>query len=100
MAELKYETSIRKIVLKGLNRRLPITQWLPNYRISTGLHDLLAGFTVCLVEVPQAVAFSAIAGLTLEYGLYSIFMPLFVYTIFGTCKDINIGPTVIVCLIL
>ena len=40
------------------------------------------------------------SGLTPEYGLYCGFMGGFVYAIFGSCKDVNIGPTSIMALML
>lgn len=33
-----------------------------------------------------------------QYGLYSGIMGCFVYAIFGSCKDVNIGPTAIMAL--
>ena len=38
------------------------------------------------------------AGLPPQYGLYSAFMGCFVYCLFGSCKDITIGPTAIMAL--
>lgn len=38
------------------------------------------------------------AGLEAQYGLYSGIMGCFVYAIFGSCKDVNIGPTAIMAL--
>ncbi len=38
------------------------------------------------------------AGLPPQYGLYSAFMGCFVYTVFGSSKDITIGPTAIMAL--
>ena len=34
----------------------------------------------------------------LQYGLYASFMASFVYILFGTCKNITIGPTAIMAL--
>ncbi|XP_017785063.1 PREDICTED: sodium-independent sulfate anion transporter-like isoform X2 [Nicrophorus vespilloides] len=79
-------------------KRIPIIDWLPKYSISKCLHDILAGFTVGLTEVPQGIAYATVAGLPPEYGLYSGFMGCFMYTVFGSCKDINIGPTAIMAL--
>lgn len=41
-----------------------------------------------------------VAGLSPEYGLYSGFMGCFIYTFFGSCKDITIGPTAIMSLMI
>ncbi|KAJ3644902.1 hypothetical protein Zmor_022601 [Zophobas morio] len=81
-------------------KRFPIATWLPKYTFSTLFQDFLAGFTVGLTEIPQGIAFAVIAGLTPEYGLYCGFMGGFVYAIFGSCKDVNIGPTSIMALML
>lgn len=45
-----------------LTKRVPITSWLPKYKISSFFHDLLAGFTVSLTEIPQAIAYATVAG--------------------------------------
>ena len=46
----------------------------------------------------QGIAYAIVAGLPPQYGLYSAFMGCFVYCIFGSCKDITIGPTAIMAL--
>lgn len=40
------------------------------------------------------------SGLPSQYGLYSGFMGCFIYFILGSCKDINIGPTAIMALMI
>lgn len=42
--------------------------------------------------------FLFLLGLEPQYGLYSGIMGCFVYAIFGSCKDVNIGPTAIMSL--
>ncbi|XP_041379527.1 LOW QUALITY PROTEIN: sodium-independent sulfate anion transporter-like, partial [Gigantopelta aegis] len=63
------------------------------------ISDVIAGLTVGLMVVPQALAYASIAGLPLQYGLYSSFMGVFVYTFFGTSKDVTLGPTAILSLL-
>lgn len=49
---------------KVLYKRLPILQWLPKYTIGEhGISDLVAGVTVGLTVIPQAIAFANVAGL-------------------------------------
>lgn len=49
---------------KVLHKRLPILQWLPKYTIKDhGISDLVAGITVGLTVIPQAIAFANVAGL-------------------------------------
>ncbi|XP_023672728.2 sodium-independent sulfate anion transporter [Paramormyrops kingsleyae] len=83
----------------GLKTLLPILGWLPSYELSWLRMDLIAGITVGLTAVPQGLAYAEVAGLPVQYGLYSAFMGGFVYCIFGTSKDITLGPTAIMSLL-
>ncbi|XP_014742923.1 PREDICTED: sodium-independent sulfate anion transporter [Sturnus vulgaris] len=78
---------------------LPILRWLPRYSRAWLPLDLLAGLAVGLTTVPQALAYAELAGLPLQYGLYSSFMGCFVYCILGTAKDVTLGPTAIMSLL-
>ncbi|KAF6201239.1 hypothetical protein GE061_005686 [Apolygus lucorum] len=81
-----------------VRNRVPILNWLPKYNTDIAVADLIAGVTVGLTVMPQALAYAALAGLPPQYGLYSSFIGCFVYTIFGSCKDITIGPTALMSL--
>ncbi|XP_047355968.1 sodium-independent sulfate anion transporter-like [Vespa velutina] len=83
-------------VIKG---RIPLLKWLPLYRGKDALGDLVAGLTVGLTLIPQAIAYAGLAGLSPQYGLYSALIGSFVYIIFGTCKEVNIGPTALISLL-
>ena len=77
----------------------PIIEWLPKYRLASLRGDLIAGFAVAVMAIPQTLAHGVIAGLPPQYGLYSMFPAMFVYLFFGTSKDVSIGPTVITALL-
>ncbi|XP_075973645.1 sodium-independent sulfate anion transporter [Anticarsia gemmatalis] len=81
-----------------LHKRLPITKWLPEYNSEKAVADLIAGITVGLTVIPQALAYATLAGLSPQDGLYSSFMGCFVYIVFGSCKDITLGPTALLAL--
>nr|CAD7589970.1 unnamed protein product [Timema genevievae] len=81
-----------------LEKRLPIVQWLPRYAKQDLVHDALAGITVGLTTVPQALAYAGVAGLRTQYGLYSSLVGPFLYVFLGGSKDITIGPTAILAL--
>lgn len=55
--------------------------------------DLVAGLTVGVMTVPQALSYARIAGLPSEYGLYGAFMPVLAYAVFGSSRQL-------VCLLL
>lgn len=48
---------------KTLHKRLPILGWLPKYNSQDAVGDLVAGITVGLTVIPQALAYAGIAGL-------------------------------------
>ncbi|CAN7942590.1 unnamed protein product, partial [Ixodes hexagonus] len=75
--------------------RVPILKWLPKYSLLDLHGDFVAGMTVALTVIPQGLALADLAKLPIEYGLYTAFMGGFMYAIFGSCKDLTIGPTAI-----
>ncbi|XP_035694739.1 sodium-independent sulfate anion transporter-like isoform X1 [Branchiostoma floridae] len=84
--------------VRFLKKRLPIVAWLPRYNLEKFQGDLIAGLTVGLTVIPQGLAYAAVAELPLQYGLYSAFMGCFIYCLFGTSKDVTLGPTAIISL--
>lgn len=75
-----------------LKRYLPILQWLPNYKKENFSGDLTAGLTVGVILIPQGIAYAMIAGLPPIYGLYTALIPQIIYAIFGTSRQLAIGP--------
>jgi hypothetical protein len=90
--------SVVRFVKSALFNRVPILTWAPRYGSDKLISDAIAGITVGLTVMPQALAYATLAGLEPQYGLYSAFVGCFVYTVFGTCKDITIGPTALMAL--
>ncbi|CAL8139955.1 unnamed protein product [Orchesella dallaii] len=78
---------------KYVKKRLPILKWLPAYKIGDIVPDTISGISVGLTAVPQSIAYADVAGLTPEYGLYSSFVSCFVYIFLGSCRQMTIGPT-------
>ena len=52
---------------------LPILAWLPRYKLSWLQMDLIAGVTVGLTVVPQALAYAEVAGLPVEVSWGLVF---------------------------
>jgi SulP family sulfate permease len=61
--------------------------------------DAIAGLTVGVMLVPQSLAFALLAGLPVQIGLYSCFAPLLAYSVFGTIRQVQPGPTALVSLL-
>lgn len=71
---------------------LPILDWLPSYTREDLKGDLGAGLTVGVMLIPQSMAYAMLAGLPPIYGLYASTVPLFLYAIFGTSRQLAVGP--------
>ncbi|CAG9938420.1 unnamed protein product [Clonostachys rosea f. rosea IK726] len=74
----------------------PFVSWVSHYNnIQWLASDVVAGVTIGAVVVPQGMAYALLAKLPPEYGLYSSFVGVMLYWIFGTSKDISIGPVAV-----
>ncbi|KAF9881524.1 sulfate permease [Colletotrichum karsti] len=77
----------------------PFTKWILRYNTRWLISDAIAGVTLGLVVIPQAMAYALLARLSPEYGLYTSFTGAALYWLFGTSKDIAIGATAVVSLL-
>ncbi|MDC3366232.1 solute carrier family 26 protein [Flavobacteriaceae bacterium] len=78
--------------MKKIKELIPILEWLPNYNSSRLKGDFIAGITVSIILIPQGIAYALIAGLPPIYGLYCALVPQLVYAIFGSSRQVAIGP--------
>ncbi|SEB98675.1 sulfate permease, SulP family [Tenacibaculum sp. MAR_2009_124] len=78
--------------MKLIKKLIPIFSWLPNYQKEYLQNDVIAGITVAIVLIPQGIAYALIAGLPPIYGLYSALIPQVVYAVFGSSRQVAIGP--------
>ena len=76
-----------------LKKYIPILSWLPSYKKAALSGDLSAGLTVGVMLIPQGIAYAMIAGLPPIYGLYTAMTPQVIYAIFGTSRQLSVGPT-------
>lgn len=81
-----------------LQRLLPFLRWLP-YSRQTLRADFIAGLTVALVLVPQAMAYAQLAGMPAYYGLYAAFLPVMVAAAWGSSNQLATGPVALVSLL-
>lgn len=81
---------------KPLTIRLPVP---PNYGKTGWLSDLLPGFTLGVILVPQAMAYGMLAGVDPVYGLYAALVPLIIYTLFASTPHVSVGPTALASLL-
>jgi SulP family sulfate permease len=61
--------------------------------------DLVAGATVAVVAVPQALAYAQLAGMPPHVGLYAAFVPTIVAALFGASAQVSTGPVALTSLL-
>jgi SulP family sulfate permease len=74
-------------------RVVPAFDALRSYRLSDLRADVLAGLTVAAVAVPQSMAYAMVAGLPVEYGLYTAIVMTAVGALFDSSRQLINGPT-------
>ena len=62
--------------------------------------DSMAGLTIAIMGVPQAMAYALIAGLPPIYGLYTAIVPCIIAATLGSSKHLNTGPTNAMCMVI
>lgn len=72
---------------------LPLIGQLRSYERTWLRGDLIAGVTVAALIVPKNLGYAGIAGIPLQNGLYAAAAGAIVYGIFGTCRQISMGPS-------
>ena len=77
---------------------LPIIDALRGYRRADSRYDLVAGAVLGVVTVPQAVAYAYLAGLPAQAGLYACLLPMVIYAVLGSSRQLVVGPVAIAAL--
>ncbi|KAJ1433301.1 sulfate transporter family-domain-containing protein [Ochromonadaceae sp. CCMP2298] len=62
--------------------------------------DFFAGFTVAITLIPQALSYANLAGLPPMVGLYSCILPIPLYILLGTNRQLGVGPVALISLLL
>jgi len=81
----------------------PLTRYAPglaallHYKLADAPADLRAGLAVTAVALPVGIAYAELAGFRPEVGLYSSILPLVAYAIFGTSRQLIVGPDAATC---
>ena len=78
---------------------IPALSWLKNYQKEWLAGDISAGLTVGVMLIPQGMAYAMIAGLPPIYGLYASTIPIIVYALLGTSRQLAVGPVAMVSLL-
>ena len=79
---------------KLLLNYMPGLQNLLAYDKSWLKHDVKAGLSVAAVALPVAIAYAELAGVGAIVGLYSCVLPMIAYALFGSSRQLIVGPDV------
>lgn len=71
---------------KYLLAKVPVVSWLPRYSPKWIINDVIAGVTMGVLLIPQALAYAKIATIPAQFGLITSFSPSLVYFVMGTAK--------------
>jgi SulP family sulfate permease len=74
--------------------------WLKGYNKKTLKGDFVAGITLAAYGIPVSLAYATLAGLPPEYGIYGYLIGGFFYAMLGTSKQLAIGPTSAISLLI
>ena len=77
----------------AIGRWVPMVGWLPQYQRSWLRPDMIAGFTIWGLLVPEMIAYAGLAGLSPQAGLYTLLATLGLYAIFGTSRQLVVAGT-------
>ena len=78
---------------------LPMLDWLRAYRQEWLKLDIIAGLTTAAVVIPKAMAYATIAGLPVQVGLYTAFLPMLIYAMFGTSRALSVSTTTTIAIL-
>ena len=72
---------------------------LVGYRKEWLRFDVVAGLTAAAVVVPKAMAYATGAGLPVQIGIYTAFVPMVVYAFLGTSRVLSVSTTTTIAIL-
>jgi SulP family sulfate permease len=81
------------------DRAFPFRKWLQGYNFAILRIDAMAGLTVAVVLIPQAMAYAMLAGLPPIYGLYAAAVTPLIGALWGSLRQLATGPIAIMSLL-
>ena len=87
------------ISASGWRSVFPPVQWLSGYQAQWLTADVVAGVTLAAYAIPVSMAYAALAGLPPHHGIYGYLLGGLFYAAFGTSRQLAIGPTSAIALL-
>ncbi|KSM21184.1 sodium-independent anion transporter [Pseudomonas aeruginosa] len=77
---------------------MPLARWVPgldsllHYRRAWFRPDVQAGLSVAAIQIPTAITYAQIAGFPPQVGLYACILPMLIYALIGSSRQLMVGP--------
>jgi len=98
---IKYYKPSRGCMKNYLFDRIPFLRWILSYDVKENLvKDIIAGLTIGVIQIPQGMAYSLMAGMPPVIGLYVSFWAVIVYSFLGTARHLSTGTYAITSLMI
>src|SRR5512136_1640671 len=78
---------------------IPCIGWLRRYQKDWLRPDVMAGLTAAAVVIPKGMAYATIAGLPVQVGLYTVFLPMLIYAALGTSRPLSVSTTTTIAIL-
>jgi sulfate permease, SulP family len=73
--------------------KLKLAEWLSDYSLKRLGPDGIAGLSLAAFVIPESLAYATLAGLPPVSGLYCYLAAGLAYALFGTSRQLAVGPT-------
>ncbi|MDQ9091085.1 SulP family inorganic anion transporter [Pseudoalteromonas haloplanktis] len=87
-------------MLSRLYDFMPGLNTLFHYERKWFTDDLRAALSVAAVALPVAIAYAQLTGVNAAVGLYSCILPMILYALFGSSKQLIVGPDAATCAVI
>jgi SulP family sulfate permease len=81
------------------HKRFGLPDWLTSYEKEWLRPDIVAGLTTAAVVIPKAMAYATIAGLPVQVGLYTAFVPMAIYAMLGSSRVLSVSTTTTIAIL-
>ena len=78
---------------------MKILDWLASYRKEWLRPDIIAGLITAAVVIPKAMAYATVAGLPVQAGLYTAFIPAVIYAVLGSSRVLSVSTTTTIAIL-
>ncbi len=78
---------------------MKILDWLVGYRKDWLRPDIIAGLITAAVVIPKAMAYATVAGLPVQAGLYTAFVPMLIYAVLGSSRVLSVSTTTTIAIL-